>query len=86
MLAIDKEQITYTGTLKDITQWLGIGNNAKNNKEIKNAIEELKNNNIIDYIKKGNTYTITIIDKPKNDILSIDRKVDKQDIETIRKS
>jgi len=84
MLAIDKEQITYTGTLKDITQWLGIGNNAKNNKEIKNAIEELKNNNIIDYIKKGNTYTITIIDKPKNDILSIDRKVDKQDIETIR--
>lgn len=63
MLASDKEQITYKGTLKDMREWLHLSQNKKNNDKIIQAIEELKNNNIIDYIKTGRTYTITIIEK-----------------------
>lgn len=84
MLATDKEQITYTGTLQDIRQWLHLTQNKKNNNAIIKAIEELSNNNIITYTLKGRKYNITIIDKPKNDIFAIERNVDKQDIETIR--
>lgn len=84
MLATNKEQTTYTGTLQDIRKWLHLGDNTKNNKIIRNAIEELSNNNIITYTLKGRTYNITIIDKPKKDIFAIERNVDKQDIETIR--
>jgi len=69
MLATDKEQITYTGTLQDIRQWLHLGDNTKNNKGIKKAIEELSNSNIITYDLQGRTYNITIIDK------AIDNKV-----------
>lgn len=83
MLATDKEQITYTGTLQDIRQWLHLGDNTKNNKSIIKAIEELKNNNIIDYIKTGRTYTITIIDKVADNEKVIDN-IKKEWLDNIR--
>lgn len=82
MLATDKEQITYTGTLQDIRQWLHLTQNKKNNNAIIKAIEELKNNNIIDYIKTGRTYTITIIEKDTDNEKVID-KVKKEWLDNI---
>lgn len=88
MLATDKEQLTYKGKLENMRNWLDLGNSTANNTKIRNAIQELYKKGIIDYTPKSNTatkYTITIIDKIENDVFSIVRKVDKQDIETIRK-
>lgn len=82
MLATDKEQITYTGTLQDIRQWLHLTQNKKNNKAIIKAIEELKNSNIITYTLKGRTYNITIIDKATDN--KVIDKVKKEWIDNIR--
>lgn len=83
MLATDKEQRTYTGTLQDIRQWLHLTQNKKNNDKITQAIEELKNNNIIDYTLKGRTYTITIIEKATDNEIIIDN-IKREWLENIR--
>lgn len=90
MLASDTEQRNYVGTIKDMEKWLHIGNSTKNNKKIEKAIEELKNAEIIDFKKeKGKynviSYDITILEGNNRNVLKSYKKVDKKDIETIRK-
>ena len=65
MLSTNEEQTTYSGTLQDMRKWLNLGQSPKNNRCIINAINELKNNNIIDYTPNGRTYNISIIDEIK---------------------
>lgn len=79
---LSKEKVTFSGTLKDMCDWLSIRPITKTNDKIKSAIEKLKENNIIDYIKEGHRYTIHITNKGLKTRKSI--AVRKKWVETIK--
>lgn len=55
-----ENNLAFRGNLKSMTDWLCIKPTSINNKSIKSAIENLEDKGLINVIKDGRTYTISI--------------------------
>lgn len=64
---LEDNDLAFNGNLKTMCEWLGINPTPNNNKNIKEAIENLSNNNYIEYSCKGQKYIITITSKGMED-------------------
>ena len=58
--ALAENHLAYRGKLKDMCDFLGVGNSSSNTNKIKAAIETLEKNGDIKCIKDGHTWTITL--------------------------
>ena len=64
---LEDNNLAFNGNLKTMCEWLGIKSTPNNNKNIKQAIENLSNDNYIEYSRKGQKYIITITNKGMED-------------------
>ncbi len=62
-----ENNLAYRGTLKAISEWLGISPCAKNNAKIKEAINSLCEKGYLFYKLDGRTWTLTISEKGMKD-------------------
>lgn len=61
MIAVLAENhLAYRGKLKDMCEFLGVGNSTSNTKKIKEAIAALEEKGDIKVIKDGHTWTLTL--------------------------
>lgn len=61
MIAVLAENhLAYRGKLKDMCDFLGVGNTTSNTKKIKEAILKLEENGDIRVLKEGQTWTLTL--------------------------
>lgn len=60
---LEDNSLAFNGTLKTMCEWLGIQPTAANNKNIKQAIENLSGSGYIDYTRKGQRFIISITAK-----------------------
>lgn len=61
MIAVLAENhLAYRGKLKDMCDFLGVGNTTSNTKKIKEAILKLEENGDIKVLKEGQTWTLTL--------------------------
>ena len=58
--ALAENHLAYRGKLKDMCEFLGVGNTTSNTKKIKEAIAALEKSGDIKTIKDGHTWTITL--------------------------
>lgn len=58
--ALAENHLAYRGKLKDMCEFLGVGNTTSNTTKIKKAITTLEANGDIKTIKDGHTWTITL--------------------------
>ena len=64
---LEDNSLAFNGTMKTMCEWLGIKPTATNNKNIKQAIENLNNSGYLEYTHKGQKYIISITDKGLED-------------------
>ena len=64
---LEDNSLAFNGTMKTMCEWLGIKPTATNNKNIKQAIENLNNSGYVEYTHKGQKYIISITDKGLED-------------------
>ena len=58
--ALAENHLAYRGKLKDMCEFLGVGNSTSNTKKIKDAITALEKSGDVKTIKDGHTWTITL--------------------------
>lgn len=58
--ALAENHLAYRGKLKDMCEFLGVGNSTSNTSKIKAAIETLEKNGDVKVIRDGHTWTITL--------------------------
>jgi predicted transcriptional regulator len=58
-----ENKLAFRGKLKDMCEFLGVSNQANNNKKIQEAIKELENKKDIIVLKEGHTWTLTLTNK-----------------------
>lgn len=58
--ALAENHLAYRGKLKDMCEFLGVGNTTSNTSKIKKAIEALEKSGDVKVIRDGYTWTITL--------------------------
>ena len=58
--ALAENHLAYRGKIKDMCEFLGVGNSTSNTKKIKEAIAALEEKGDIKTIKDGHTWTLTL--------------------------
>ena len=61
-----QNHLAFRGKLKDMCDFLGVGNTASNTEKIKEAIKQLEAKGDIIKVKEGYTYTLTLTNKAYN--------------------
>ena len=81
VLALKNDNKIYSGTLKDMCEFLGVSRNS--NKIIKDTIEEMSKKDLLIYAVKGYTWTLIFNDKSLKDKTILD--MDLAWLDTIKK-
>ena len=81
VLALKNDNKIYSGTLKDMCEFLGVSRNS--NKIIKDTIEEMSEKDLLIYVVKGYTWTLIFNDKSLKDKTILD--MDLAWLDTIKK-
>lgn len=81
VLALKNDNKIYSGTLKDMCEFLGVSRNS--NKIIKDTIEEMSKKDLLIYVVKGYTWTLIFNDKSLKDKTILD--MDLAWLDTIKK-
>lgn len=81
VLALKNDNKIYSGTLKDMCEFLGVSRSS--NKIIKDAIEEMSKKDLLIYVVKGYTWTLIFNDKSLKDKTILD--IDLAWLDTIKK-
>lgn len=81
VLALKNDNKIYSGTLKDMCEFLGVSRSS--NKIIKDAIEEMSKKDLLIYVVKGYTWTLIFNDKSLKDKTILD--MDLAWLDTIKK-
>ena len=61
-----QNHLAFRGKLKDMCDFLGVGNTTSNTKKIKEAIQQLEEKGDIIKVQEGYTYTLTLTNKAYN--------------------
>lgn len=61
-----ENKLAFRGKLKDMCEFLGVGNTQSNTSKIKEAIDALEKKNDILVVKQGQTWTLTLSTKAEN--------------------